>query len=408
MGGDIMSAHGNVPLVCFVSIFLGYLIGSISPAFFFSRVKEVDLRRTGTGNVGTLNLYHSIGLGPTIPTAVFDTIKGVLAIVLAQSMGASFVCAQLSGFVAVIGHVFPFYLRFRGGQGVATATGILVYYIIKHVRAELSFLYILGFLLIIVAILCYVTKKGELVGMIVLPLLCYAVLIGSPGFAYNIYLVIIALYIVAIGIRNTAKFKLMQIHDETFKSHWWRIILRPCATIFIVLYLYWPQRQVLIFVGSVALVFILLDVVRFVVRAANELFTVRIKSFFKKGESRRFSSMTMFLFASFIIVLLFKKDIAIAALAYLIFGDIFAKIYGLAFGRRKLFDKTIEGSLAYLGGALICAYVLHTTLLIPILILAIGAVAATIAEFMPLGLDDNFTVGIFSGAVMTVVRTFGS
>jgi glycerol-3-phosphate acyltransferase PlsY len=260
--------------------------------------------------------------------------------------------------------------------------------------------------LIIVVIFFYVAKKGELVGMIVLPLFCYAVLVAKPGFTYNIYLVIVALYIVTIGITNTVRFKLIQIHDETFRSHWWRIILRPCATIFIVLYLFWPQRQVLIFVGSVALVFILLDVLRFVVRAANELFTVRIKSFFKKSESRRFSSMTMFLFASFIIVLLFQKDIAIAALAYLIFGDIFSKIYGLAFGRRKLFDKTVEGSLAYLGGALICAYVLHTALHIPMLILGIGAVAATIAEFMPVGIDDNFTVGIFSGAVMTVVRTF--
>ena len=379
----------NSPLLCIVSLLVGYLIGSISPAYFFSRAKKVDLRQAGTGNVGTLNLYHKLGLGPTIPTGIYDTTKGVLAIVLAQSLGVGFVCAQLAGFAAIVGHVFPFYLRFRGGQGVATATGMLVYYLIKHVRADLSFLYILGFVLIIVAIFFYVAKKGELVGMIVLPLLCYTVLVAQPGFAYNIYLVIVALYIVAIGIANTVKFKLIKIDDETFRSHWWRIILRPCATIFIILHLFWPQRQVLIFVGCVALVFILLDVVRFVVRAANELFTVRIKSFFKKGESRRFSSMTMFLIAAFIIVLLFKKDIAIAALAYLIFGDIFSKIYGLAFGRHNLFDKTVEGSLAYLGGALICAYVLHTALHIPMLMLVVGAVAATVAEFMPVGIDDH-------------------
>lgn len=401
-----MPGQNSPLLVCAISLLLGYLIGSISPAFFFSRAKKLNLKQTGTGNVGTLNLYHSIGLGPTIPTAVFDTLKGVVAIFFAQILGANFACAQLCGCAAIVGHVFPFYMRFRGGQGVATATGIMVYYLIKHVRADLLFLYTLGFLLIIVVVFYYVTRKGELIGMMVLPLLCYAILVGRPGFAYNVYLVIVALYIVAIGIYNTAKFKLIQIHDETFRLHWWRIILRPCATVFVILYLYWPQRQVLVFVGCVALLFILLDVIRFVVRAANELFTVRIKSFLKKGESRRFSSMTMFLIAAFIIILLFNKDIAIAALTYLIFGDIFAKIYGLAFGRRNLFDKTIEGSLAYLGGSLICAYILHTTLYIPMLMLVIGAIAATIAEFMPVGIDDNFTVGVFSGAVMTVVRTF--
>ena len=114
----------------------------------------------------------------------------------------------------------------------------------------------------------------------------------------------------------------------------------------------------------------------------------------------------MFLIAAFIVILVFRQDIAVAALTFLIFGDIFSKIYGLGFGRHRLFDKTVEGSLAYLGGALICAYILHTTLQIPPLMLVVGAIAATVAEFVPVGLDDNFTVGIVSGAVMTVVRTF--
>jgi len=170
--------------------------------------------------------------------------------------------------------------------------------------------------------------------------------------------------------------------------------------------LYWSQRALLVFVGSIALLFILVDVVRFILRQANELFTVRIKNFLKQGESRRFSSMTMFLVAAFIIILVFKQDIAMAALTFLIFGDIFSKIFGLSFGRNRLFDKTVEGSVAYLGGVLICAYILYTSLHIPLLMLVIGAIAATIAEFMPVGLDDNFTVGIISGAVMTVMRTF--
>lgn len=395
------------PFLCLFSIVFGYLVGSFSPAYFFGRLKGVDIRQIGTGNVGTLNLLHNFGLKPAIPTALFDISKGILAILLAQSLGVNIICTQISGFAAIVGHVFPFYLRFRGGQGVATATGIMLFYLVKYVKDDITFLYTLCLLLIIVVIFSYVTKGGELVGLVVLPVLCYSMLARNPGFAYTVYLLVVVSYIIAIGVLNMVKYRLIQIRDETFSSHWWRVVLRPCAVIFVVVYLYWPQRQVLVFVGSIALLFILVDVVRFVVRQANVIFAVRIRSFLKKGESRRFTSMTMFLIAAFIVVLVFQKDIAIAALTYLIFGDIFSKIYGLGFGRHKLFDKTVEGSLAYLGGVLICAYVLYTSLGIPLLMLFVGAIAATIAEFMPVGLDDNFTVGIVSGAVMTVMRIWG-
>jgi glycerol-3-phosphate acyltransferase PlsY len=395
-------------LACIISVLIGYLIGSILPAYFIGRIRNVDIRKTGTKNPGALNTYGSMGLLPTIPVAIFDSAKGVLAILIAQSIGGSFACAQAAGLAAIAGHVFPFYLKFRGGQGVAAAIGIMIYYLVIYIRADINFLYVLGFLFIIAMIFYHVTRHGVLVRMIVFPVLCYAAFISQPGFMYNYWLLVVLAHTQVIAIINATKFNLIRIEDETFRSHWWRVALRPCAVIFVVLYAYWSQRAILVFVGSIALVFILVDVIRFILREANELLTVQIKNFLKKGESRRFSSMTMFLVAAFIIILVFKKDIAMAALTFLIFGDIFSKIFGLAFGRTRLFDKTVEGSLAYLGGVLICVYILYNALHIPGLMLVTGAIAATVAEFLPLGIDDNFTVGIVSGAVMTVVRTFGA
>lgn len=402
-----MPEQSNI-LICVFSIIFGYLIGSFLPAYFIGKCKNIDIRQVGTKNPGSINSYKTLGLLPTIPVVMYDCLKGVIAILVAKGIGANFVCAQLAGIAAILGHVFPFYLKFRGGQGVAAAIGVIIYYLIMCIRADVNFLYIIGFLLIIFVLFYYVTKCGVLTRLIVFPVLCYAAFAQNPGFEYNYWLLIVIVHTQIIAIINTVKFKLIHIEDETFKSHWWRVALRPCAVIFVILYLYWPQRMLLVFVGSVALVFILIDVIRFILRQANELLTIRINNFLKKGESRRFSSMTMFLVAAFIIVLVFKQDIAMAALTFLIFGDIFSKIFGLAFGRNKLFDKTVEGSVAYLGGVLICGYILYTGLHMPILMLTAGAIAATLAEFVPLGIDDNFTVGIVSGAVMTVVRTFGT
>ena len=392
---------------CVISILIGYLLGSFLPAYFISRLKKGDIRKVGSKNPGTLNLYHSFGLLPSIPTALFDCLKGVIAVFIAQGIGATFVCAQIAGLAAIVGHVFPFYLKFKGGQGVATAVGLILYYLTIYILADITFLYSIGFLLIIFLLFYFITKKGVLGRLVAFPVMAYSVFVQNPGSLYNYFMLIVVFHTEIIAVLNTIKYGLIKIEDPTFKTHWWRVVLRPCAIIFAVLYLYWPQRLVLIFVGSVALLFILVDVMRFILHKANELLTVRIKTFLKKGEARRFSSMTMFLVAAFIVLLVFKQDIAIAALTFLIFGDMFSKIFGLGFGRTRLFEKTVEGSVAYLGGVLICGYVLYTTLHMPVLLLLTGAVAAMVAEFVPLGIDDNFTVGIVSGAVMTVVRTFG-
>ncbi len=116
--------------------------------------------------------------------------------------------------------------------------------------------------------------------------------------------------------------------------------------------------------------------------------------------------MTIFLIAGFISILLFEKNIAIISIVFLIFGDIFGKIFGLAFGKHKIFDKTLEGSLAYLGGILICGYFLFSFLDIPLIVIICGGIMAPITELFSFGIDDNFSVPIVTGAVMTVVTIF--
>ena len=85
----------------------------------------------------------------------------------------------------------------------------------------------------------------------------------------------------------------------------------------------------------------------------------------------------------------------------------FAKIFGLAFGQHKFFDKSIEGSLAYLGTIVICGYFVYNMVDISLAVLIAGGIAATLSEALPLGMNDNFTVPILSGSVMSAFMLFG-
>jgi glycerol-3-phosphate acyltransferase PlsY len=118
--------------------------------------------------------------------------------------------------------------------------------------------------------------------------------------------------------------------------------------------------------------------------------------------------MTIFLIATFLAVLLFEKSIAITAVVFLIFGDIFSKIFGMAFGRHRIFDKTIEGTLAFLGSVLITGYIIFfSPLNISLIVLICGGIVAPISEILPIDINDNFTVPILSGVAMTVALFFG-
>jgi len=398
---------GIVLIANILSICIGYLIGTINPGYIFGRLKNVDIREVGTRNAGTSNVYKTLGLSYAIPTAIYDTLKGLLSMFIAGVIGAEYVFIQVSGIAAIVGHILPFYLAFRGGQGMATSTGILLYYLAYYFTYGLDILFILLFLFIIVAIFGYVTKIGELIGITVIPVLAYALFIYYPEVQYTIFLTIILTYIVFIGLYNTISKKKMTIKDDNFKNHWWRTATRPFAILFILFYVFYSQTLALIIIGIVGLCFIFLDIIRFMHRQTNLVLTTKVKALFRKHEEKKFSSMTLFLVAAFISILLFDKDIAIISLTFLIFGDIFSKLFGLAFGRHKIFNKTLEGTLAYCGCVLIVGFILYTTLNIPIQILVIGGITAPLVELFSFNLNDNFTVSLISGTVMTVGTFFG-
>ncbi|MFQ6016204.1 MAG: glycerol-3-phosphate acyltransferase [Anaerolineae bacterium] len=106
---------------------LAYLLGSFPSAYVVARlVAGVDIRTVGDGNVGAKNVYHQAGLIPAAVVAVADAGKGTLTVLLAQQLALSELASFLMGLAAVLGHDWPLFLRFRGGQGQATSVGVLL------------------------------------------------------------------------------------------------------------------------------------------------------------------------------------------------------------------------------------------------------------------------------------------
>lgn len=115
-----------------LSAALGYGIGQLSPAALISKLKNKDLRENGTGNLGATNTMLVFGKTYGIAVMLFDVLKAYFAVKIAKAMFQKFLFAGLvAGCFSVIGHIFPMYLNFRGGKGVATFAGMMLAYDIR-------------------------------------------------------------------------------------------------------------------------------------------------------------------------------------------------------------------------------------------------------------------------------------
>lgn len=108
-----------------LAILLGYLLGCSSMAFFISKLKKKDIRTAGSGNLGASNATVLFGWGAGVAVAIHDIGKAVLAVFLAKWLFPGLEHAgAAAGVACVLGHIFPFYLGFKGGKGLASYFGM--------------------------------------------------------------------------------------------------------------------------------------------------------------------------------------------------------------------------------------------------------------------------------------------
>jgi len=116
----------------YIFILIAYLVGSIPFSYLLGKyIKKDDIRKKGSGNLGTTNAFRVFGAVIGVAVLVLDTLKSGLFVLIIRHtdwIQAEMFPSLIYGAVAVVGHVFPIWMKFKGGKGVASSFGLLIFY----------------------------------------------------------------------------------------------------------------------------------------------------------------------------------------------------------------------------------------------------------------------------------------
>ena len=187
-----------------LTVLIGYLLGSISTGVVLSKLfANTDIRTQGSGNAGTTNMLRILGRRMALFTFIGDMLKGIIAVFIGKALVGGAFGGMLGVTGAVLGHYYPLYFGFKGGKGIATSFGSLLF--VFPVQALLA----LTVFLILVATTHYVSV-GSIAAAITLPLL---VLLTTP-YHLPVYILVCAIGISVIWRHRANIVRLVQ-HKES-------------------------------------------------------------------------------------------------------------------------------------------------------------------------------------------------
>ncbi len=177
-----------------LSIIIGYLVGSIPFGLIAGKIKGVDVRKVGSGNIGATNIYRTLGAVPALIVFALDLLKGTAAVYLAQTLlpAATPLLSReyyivLAGVMAMVGHMYSIFLKFNGGKGAATALGILL-----GIAPDL-FVVVLIYVIICIAVTRYVSV-ASVTGVTLLAVLMFTFNKPMAYFAATLIVAILMIY----------------------------------------------------------------------------------------------------------------------------------------------------------------------------------------------------------------------
>lgn len=204
--------------IAIILIIASYLIGSIPFGLLISKHRGIDLREEGSGNIGTTNAVRVLGKKWGIVTGILDILKGTVIIVLIYILEACDLWTNpiiineesiyvIYGIAAVIGHVFPVFLKFKGGKAVATSFGVLL------ATTPWSALIVIIIFAIVVAICGYVSLGSSIGALMAIPA---SFIIYQDNLYSNLFMIIMVALIIYRHIGNYKK--LLNGTERCFKK----------------------------------------------------------------------------------------------------------------------------------------------------------------------------------------------
>jgi glycerol-3-phosphate acyltransferase PlsY len=190
-------------LASFLIAVLAYLLGSVPTGFLLVKLfRHEDIRTVGSGNIGATNVMRSGGKGLGAATFLLDMLKGAAAVLLAAWVAPQFATAvpprdieALAAVAAVLGHMFPVWLRFRGGKGVATGFGV---FLVAAPWAALAAIGVFG----VILLLSRYVSLASILGAASFPVFAWFLVRGDKPAPFVAAQIIVALSIIVKHHQN--------------------------------------------------------------------------------------------------------------------------------------------------------------------------------------------------------------
>jgi len=181
----------------FIAALIGYAFGCIQTAFILSKtVGQMDIRDHGSGNAGASNITTIMGLKFGVIVGLVDILKGMFAVLVVKWIFPDNPdLAFLSGLMAIIGHIFPFYMNFKGGKGVAALVGMMI-----GLDWKLGLLFAL--LVIIPAALTDYIVVGSFTTFTALPIVTYLLDYPLVFSIFGVFLTVLIFYLHRFNIQR--------------------------------------------------------------------------------------------------------------------------------------------------------------------------------------------------------------